>query len=195
MKVRLFYLEADNLEGDEIDAFVQSLQQFMTPGDASALPDDIDATPAPVNRAPGLPPLGRDTPLLSASVKSDDAPAGPTATDAPADVEWTPLVEADPQSGPKTQPRSRRKMPASRSWSFEKFDDAVRAEIKRLGRNGELPTGTIWDRERSEELPTLTGVMRRYGCKNMVEFEEKLQAAPAASVRNDNLNGAAGRHL
>ena len=123
-------------------------------------------------------------------VEDDDAgPVLPAITAMESTPSTAQTEDTAEESAAVEPPPSRRQMPASRSWSFEEFDAAVRAEIKRLGRNGELPTGTIWNRERSEELPTLTGVMRRYGCKNMAEFEEKLQAAPIAN------NGAAGRHL
>lgn len=125
----------------------------------------------------------------------DTAPALPaiTATDNTPPIEQ---AKGGAEADVVAPPRGRRQMPASRTWSFEQFDAAVRAEIRRLGQNGNLPTGSIWDRERSPDLPSLTGVMRRYGCKNMAEFEEKLQAA--GSARNGATNGAngvAGRHL
>lgn len=113
--------------------------------------------------------------------------------------EPTPADKDEPDAEPtalddKQPAGQRRTMPASRNWSFEKFDSHVRAELKRLGCNGELPTGTVWDHERSPDLPTLTGVLRRYRCKNMAEFKEKLAFQPS-TAQNGNTNGHAGRHL
>lgn len=63
---------------------------------------------------------------------------------------------------------------ATRSWSFEAFDRAVRAEMARIAVDGVMPSTGRWDRGRKEPLPSLAGVMKRYGCPNLPALADKL---------------------
>lgn len=132
------------------------------------------------------------------------APAIEAAEAEPADIE----EPAEPEPVEDQQPRPQRRgsqMPASRGWEFEQFDRAVREEAKRLSVDGKMPTTTHWDRYRSPDLPTMTGVIRRYGVRNTVGLAERLgyepvrptRAAPQRTKQADvaNTNGHAGRHL
>jgi hypothetical protein len=85
------------------------------------------------------------------------------------------------------------KQPSSRSWSFDEFDQRVRACMSRLSHQGVIPSHKHWDQHRDKELPTLTGVVKRYKCKNRVELAQKLgylpphrkgPAAPMSTVMN-----------
>lgn len=113
-----------------------------------------------------LPEDGDIDPVLPAITAVDSTP--PTAQT----EELAEEVAVEP-------PPSRRQMPASRSWSFEQFDGLVRAEMQRLTNDGKMPTTALWDRERSPDLPTLVGVIRRYGCKNIADLAHTLGYAPA----------------
>lgn len=64
---------------------------------------------------------------------------------------------------------------ATRAWSFEAFDRAVRAEMER--------------RERAAHLPTLSGVLKRYKCKTIGALAAKLGLMFAPKLGRPSANG------
>lgn len=69
---------------------------------------------------------------------------------------------------------------------FDQFDQMVRAEMKRLSMDRRIPSYRLWDTERDSRLPTLGGVIQRYGCTNLVDFAEKIDMLPPLSALGSN---------
>lgn len=120
--------------------------------------------------------VSRETPIaqLGAQVRQIEAVAESVSRETPVGIS---------PNGAAPEPPAVYRQPTSRRWNFEKFDDRVRAEMKRLaGPGGTMPTTSRWDRERDQRLPTMTAVIRRYGCKTKPELAQRLGMAPAAST-------------
>lgn len=117
--------------------------------------------------------------------------------------EWTPVAEAAAHppvtthrraGRPSKQPPAKRPalMPGEEEPSapgrlpFDQFDKLVRSEMKRLSMDGRMPNHRLWNDERNVLLPTMTGVMLRYGCNNLIDLAAKLDMLPPLSALGSN---------
>lgn len=73
-------------------------------------------------------------------------------------------------------------MPEVGRLPFDQFDMLCRAEMKRLSMDKRMPNYSLWNSERDVRLPTMAGVLSRYGVTNLPDLAEQLEMLPPLSA-------------
>lgn len=187
-----------NLEPDELATLIKLLG--AAPLAPRAAETALDASRDPELPVPtGTPVLPPVAPATQEASRAPDAESEPMTTfigntlaahDLVALDEWTPVATQQPTAKPtKRAPAKRPAISPGEEEKpgrlpFDQFDKLVRSEMKRLGMDGRMPNHRLWNDERNVQLPTMAGVMLRYGCNNLIDLAEKLDVLPPLSALN-----------
>jgi len=164
--------------------------------EAGATPDAAETEPMPTFisntlAAHGLVPLDEWVPAATPAGSATDATLTPPTV--PRRVGRS--LKQAPAKRPGLLPGEQEPTPGKRTGDrlpFDQFDQMVRAEMKRLSMDRRIPSYRLWDTERDSRLPTLGGVILRYGCTNLVDFAEKIDMLPPLSALSRNGKVVAG---
>ena len=116
-------------------------------------------------------PVPTSTPVLPAIPPATE----PSSAEEPAALKPKPTTE-----GPK-------RVITSARLEFEAFDKLVRSEMKRLSIDGaHMPGHRLWDHDRDNRLPTLSGVLKRYDAPNLVALATKLDMFPPVAINGQS---------
>lgn len=188
----------------KLAAVAQGIGLFMSPSPQSA-PDALEgpkphAPPATAQGAPaapattdaddrdGIPPLG-EWPTHAAQACEAHQALGvtPVATQAGAPKGVTLQRKG---GRPKKRPANsapdlgsdETELPQIGRLAFDQFDLLCRAEMKRLSLDRRMPGFRLWNDERDVRLPTMAGVLARYGVTSLSHLAAKLGMLPPLSA-------------
>jgi len=171
-----------HLDGVDLDSYLTRLALLFAPPSGSGrspqtAPEAFEGpeTHAPLPTAQGTPVL----PATEAMGADADAPIG----------EWVTVTVAPNGHKPKTPVTKRpailpgeTQLPEVGRLPFAQFDELCRAEMKRLSMDKRMPNYSLWNSERDVRLPTMAGVLSRYGVTNLPDLAEKLGMLPPLSA-------------
>lgn len=98
---------------------------------------------------------------------------------APPAIGGLPVVEPEPAVSNGKAQGTRKPAPPLARTGYDEFHALVPAEMKRLAPlPNTIPSHKLWDDQRNPKLPTMQGVVRRYGCQTIAELAAKLGMEP-----------------